>query len=108
MVKHKIRYTQSAIDDLDAIFDYIALEDQEAALKMLAKFEARVARLADMPNLGAAITSDEMEFVRAGYRYITASPYLIFYRVEASEICISRILHSRQEWLHLIFRSGTT
>ncbi len=103
MDKHRIRYTQDAIDDLDVIFDYIALEDQEAALRMLAKIDRRITQFSDQPRMGAAIGMSEPSIVRPGYRYLTVSPYLIFYRVENDEVRIGRILHSRQDWLFLLF-----
>lgn len=106
MTKHRIRYTQAAIDDLDAIFDYIAVDDQDAALKMLARFEQRISKLADAPYTGAAISSDEPMFIAAGYRYASVPPYLVFYRIVQDEVRIGRILHSRQDWMHLLFRSG--
>lgn len=106
MVKHRIRYTQAAIDDLDAIFDYIAVEDRDAAIKLLERFDKRITQLADAPYTGAAVSSDELTMVASGYRYATVLPYLIFYRVVPSEVRIGRILHSRQDWLHLLFGVG--
>lgn len=106
MAKHRIRYTQAAIDDLDAIFDYIAVNDQDAALKMLTKFEQRISKLADAPYTGAAVSSDETTFIAAGYRYASVPPYLVFYRIVQNEVRIGRILHSRQDWMHLLFQSS--
>lgn len=103
MSKYRIRYAQQAVDDMDAIFDYIMLEDQDAALKMLADFEKSISRLAVSPYIGAAIRTDEPMMIMSGYRYLVVSPYLIFYRVTDGEIRIGRILHSRQGWLQLLF-----
>ena len=103
MSEFRIRYTQQAVDDMDAIFDYIVLEDRDAALKMLSEFERRIGRLADTPYIGAAIRTDEPMMIAAGYRYLVVSPYLIFYRVYGEEVRIGRILHSRQDWLQLLF-----
>lgn len=103
MPEYRIRYAQQAVDDLDAIFDYVVLENPEAARKLLAQFEKSILRLAEAPMLGAAIQSDEAMMIAAGYRYIVVSPYLVFYRVCGNEVRIGRILHSRQNWLHLLF-----
>jgi len=108
MARHRIRYTQAAIDDLDAIFDYIAIEDQNAALKMLAKFERSIERLAEHPNIGMAVHSGASGRISAEYRYVTALPYLIFYQIKDDQVCIGRILHSRQDWLHLLFRTANS
>lgn len=103
MSKYRIRYTQQAVDDMDAIFDYIVLENRDAAHRMLAEFERSVNRLADSPYIGAAIRTDEPMMIKPGYRYLVVSPYLIFYRVTDGEVRIGRILHSRQDWLKLLF-----
>jgi toxin ParE1/3/4 len=103
MSKYRIRYAQQAVDDMDAIFDYIFLEDQDAAQKMLSDFKKSIERLAESPYIGAAIRTDEPVMITAGYRYLAVSPYLIFYRVADSEVRIGRILHSRQDWLQLLF-----
>lgn len=103
MSKHRIRYTQQAADDLDAIFDYIALDNRDVAIKMLNAFDSSIRRLADTPYLGTALPSRENMMIAHGYRYLVVSPYMIFYRVHNDEVRIARILHSRQDWLHLLF-----
>ncbi|NLG23842.1 MAG: type II toxin-antitoxin system RelE/ParE family toxin, partial [Clostridiales bacterium] len=91
------------VDDMDAIFDYVVLEDQDAAFKMLDAFEKRIGQLAQSPYIGAAIRTDEAMMIASGYRYLVVSPYLIFYRVTDGEVRIGRVLHSRQDWLQLLF-----
>ena len=103
MSDYDIRYTQDAIDDLDVIFDYIALENQTAALNMLGEIDQRISQLKQQPRLGAAVPTSDFSIVRHGYRYLVVSPYLVFYRVEEEQIRIGRILHSRQDWLFLLF-----
>jgi toxin ParE1/3/4 len=103
MADCRIRYTQDAIDDLDVIFDYIALEDQDAALRMLDEIDRRISQLAGQPRMGAAIPTNDFSILRHGYRYLVVSPYLVFYRVEDDEVRIGRILHSKQDWLFLLF-----
>lgn len=103
MDEYRIRYTQQAVDDLDAIFDYICLENPDAAKKMLQAFQTSISRLASAPYLGAAMRTDEPMMIAAGYRYAVVSPYLVFYRVVEKEVRIARILHSRQDWLSLLF-----
>ncbi|MGN0746351.1 MAG: type II toxin-antitoxin system RelE/ParE family toxin [Aristaeellaceae bacterium] len=103
MADFRIRYTQQAMDDLDAIFDYICLDNPNAARKMLQDFRTGIEKLAATPYLGAALRSDSPMMISSGYRYIVVSPYLVFYRVVDQEIRIGRILHSRQDWLSLLF-----
>ena len=103
MADFRIRYTQQAMDDLDAIFDYICLDNPDAARKMLHAFRTGIEKLASTPYLGAALRTDSPIMISSGYRYIVVSPYLVFYRVVDQEIRIGRILHSRQDWLSLLF-----
>ena len=103
MADFRIRYTQQAMDDLDAIFDYICLDNPDAARKMLQAFRTGIEKLAATPYLGAALRTDSPMMISSGYRYIVVSPYLVFYRVVDQEVRIGRILHSRQDWLPLLF-----
>ncbi len=103
MSNYRIRYTQQAIDDMDAVFDYIMTDNQNAALDMLAAFDQSISRLTHSPFIGAAIRTDEPMLIAPGYRYLVVAPYLIFYRVDENEVHIGRILHSRQDWLQLLF-----
>lgn len=103
MAEYRIRYAQQAVDDLDAIFDYICLDNPDAARKMLQSFKSGIERLASTSHLGAALRTDSPLLISAGYRYIVVSPYLVFYRVVDDEVRIGRILHSRQDWLSLLF-----
>ena len=105
MSKHKIRYTAAAVDDLDGIFSYISDDDRIAAVKMLDKIEAAILKLGDMPRLGAVLPTNELSLVESGYRMLVVEPYLIFYRIRQNEVWIGRVLHSRQDWLYLLFRA---
>lgn len=103
MSKHRIRYTQQAVDDMDAIFDYIAIANRDAAAKLLRAFDESISRLAETPYIGSALPANETAMIANGYRYLVVSPYMIFYRVSDHEVRIGRILHSRQDWMQLLF-----
>ncbi len=105
MGKHKIRYTSAAVDDLDGIFSYISEADRLAAIKMLDRIEATILKLGDMPRLGAVLPTNELSLVESGYRMLVVDPYVIFYRIRQNEVWIGRILHSRRDWLYLLFSS---
>lgn len=103
MADYRIRYAQQAIDDLDAIFDYVCLENPSAAEKLLSAFDDSISRLKTAPYIGTALRTDKPMFVAPGYRYLVVSPYLVFYRADKQNVYIGRILHSRQDWLPLLF-----
>lgn len=108
MTKLRIRYTQDAVDDLDSIFDYISEDKQTAAANMLEQIENSILQLSDNPRLGTVLPTNELSLIEPGYRRIVVKPYIIFYRIGKDELFISRILHSRQDWMNLLFENSFT
>ncbi|MDP3486671.1 MAG: type II toxin-antitoxin system RelE/ParE family toxin [Bacillota bacterium] len=106
MAKHRIRYSQDAMDDLDSIFDYISEDNRSAAAGLLKRLEESILQLADNPRIGAVLPTNELSLVEPGYRRIVVKPYLVFYRLGTDEVFIARVLHSRQDWMNLIFDGG--
>jgi toxin ParE1/3/4 len=104
-VRCKIRYTWDAVNDLDSIFDYISEDNKNAAAKMLARIEKAILSLSGNPRIGTVVSADEFSLIEPGYRKIIVKPYIIFYRIGDKEIYISRILHNRQDWIHLLFKA---
>ena len=100
---YKIVYAQQAMDDLDAIFDYVRLENPDAAQKLLSQFRTKIEKLAASPYIGAALRTDDSLLISSGYRYLVVAPYLVFYRITENQVAVARILHSRQNWLYLLF-----
>lgn len=105
MVKFRIRYTWDAVNDLDSIFDYISEDNRTAAVKTLARIEKTILNLRDNPRVGTVVSANDFSLNESRYRKIIVKPYIIFYRIGDNEIYISRVLHSRQEWIHLLFES---
>ena len=99
----RIRYTRDAVDDLDSIFDYISDDNRKAALDMLERIENAIMKLADHPRIGAVLPTDDLSLVEPGYRRIVVQPYLVFYRIGKDEVFVARVLHGRQDWMHLLF-----
>jgi toxin ParE1/3/4 len=94
-----------AVNDLDGIFDYISNDNRNAAVKVLERLEKTILSLRDNPRLGNVVSFDGFSLLEQGYRKIVVKPYIIFYRTGDTEIYISRVLHSKQDWLHLLFES---
>lgn len=105
MAKYGIRYTQEAADDLDIIFDYITEDNREAATGMLTKIENVILKLSANPRLGTALSTDDYSLVATGYRRILVTPYMVFYRIAENCIIVGRILHTRQDWMHLLWHA---
>jgi toxin ParE1/3/4 len=84
----KVRYTETALRELDEILAYIADRSATAAASVRARVEELVERLSYFPHLAQATE-------RRGVRRVPLGnyPYVIFYTVEAEEIVILRIRH---------------
>lgn len=105
-MKLRILYTQDAIDDLDSIFDYISKDKRRAAANLLEQIESSILKLADNPRMGTVLPTNDLSLVEPGYRRIVVKPYLIFYRIDNGKLYISRVLHSRQDWMNLLFEKS--
>ena len=88
----RIIWADPAIHDLDAIADYIALENAPAASRLVQRVLAAVERLQKFPRLG----SRPEELSGLPYRQLTVSPCRIFYRVERKIIYIVHVLRGEQ------------
>ena len=99
----KLRYSQEAIQDLEQIGDYIAMELQNpiAALNTVNRIQDRINRLADSPSVGAPLSA-RYETV-GNYRYLVCGSYLAFYREEGEMVFIDRILYGKRDYLKILF-----
>ncbi|MGY4878958.1 type II toxin-antitoxin system RelE/ParE family toxin [Vreelandella aquamarina] len=89
----QIKWLRRALNDLENIVDYIALDNPTAALTMLDNIEAITAGLADNPKRGRDGRMPETrELVIPGTAYISV------YRFRATRIEVIRVLHSAQQW----------
>jgi toxin ParE1/3/4 len=84
----KVRYTATALHELDEILAYIADRNTVAAASVRARIEALVEQLSNFPFLAQ---ETELEGVRRAA--LGNYPYNIFYTVDADEVVILRIRH---------------
>jgi toxin ParE1/3/4 len=87
-----IIWADSAIHDLDAIADYIAVENEGAARELVRQAVAAVERLRKFPSMG----SRPNELRGLPYRQLIVSLCRIFYRVEKKAIYIVHVLRGEQ------------
>lgn len=72
-----ITWTDPALQDLDAIADYIALDKPDAARRFVRKVFERVSLLATHPQLGPRVPE---LLPKTRYRQLVERPCRIFYR----------------------------
>jgi len=88
----RIIWAESAIQELDAIADYVALDKREAAHQLVRQVFAAIRRLQKFPLMG----SPPAELRGLAYRQLTVPPCRIFYRIEKKVVYIIHILRGEQ------------
>ena len=88
----EVVWTEPALSDLDAIADYIALENPEAAREFVQRVFRRVDQLADHPKGG----SKPSELRGWRYRQIVEPPCRVFYREESGCVYILYVMRAEQ------------
>ena len=85
-------WTEPALNDVEAIADYIALEAPEAVRRLVQRVVQHVEHLADFPESG----SQPRELLRSRYRQIVEPPRRVFYRFDGKWVYILHVM--RGEW----------
>ena len=88
----EIVWTEPALSDLDAIADYIALENPVAAQKLVRRIFNHVEQLTDHPDSG----SEPAELEGRNHRQIIEPPCRVFYRHDDSCVFILHVMRSER------------
>jgi len=88
----EIVWTEPALADLDAIADYIALENPVAASELIKRIFGHVDQLADHPDSG----SRPQELGKSRYRQVVEPPCRVFYRHDGHKVFILHVLRSER------------
>ena len=81
-----VRWSGRALRDLAEIFDYIAAENEDGALRVSDRIFEAIERLAVMPRLGR--TSDLRR-----RRELIVDQYIILYAIQRDEVLIQTVRH---------------
>lgn len=96
----EVIWTEPALSDLDAIADYIALENPDAARALVQRVFHHVDQLVDHPRSG----SKPPELRGWRYRQIVEPPCRVFYREDCNRVFILYVMRAerllRPEALH--------
>lgn len=88
----EVIWTEPALAELDAIADYIALDNPQAARQLVQRVFRHVEQLADHPKSG----SKPAELKGWRYRQIVEPPCRVFYRQERSKVFILYVMRGEQ------------
>jgi len=85
-------WTEPALQDLDAIADYIALENPTAARGLVQRVFQHVGQLAEQPESGSRLP----EMRRSRYRQIVEPPCRVIYRYDGSRVWVLHVLRGEK------------
>ena len=100
----KIKFTDTAKDDLRSIAVYIAEQAKEKsiAVKFVNELREKTKILEDFPEIGSI--PDDRVMKSMGYRYLVHKDYLIFYRYEVKEETsyILAVFNARRDYMRVM------
>ena len=88
----RLIWTEPALNDLDAIADYIALDKPDAARRYVQRIFQAVERLALFPKSG----SIPPELPHLPYRQVIVPPCRVLYRIDDQDILIIFVMRSEE------------
>lgn len=88
----RLIWTEPALQDLDAVAEYIALDDPLAASRYVQRVFDCVERLETHPQSG----KHPRELPRSPYREVVVPPSRVFYRVEGDAVHILYVIRSER------------
>jgi toxin ParE1/3/4 len=88
----EIIWTDPALNDLEAIADYIAIENPQAAARLVQRVFHHVELLVAHPESG----SRPAELEDSRYRQIVEPPCRVFYRYDGEQVLILHVMRSER------------
>lgn len=89
----EVVWTEPALSDLDAIADYIAIDNPDAARALVQRVFEHVAQLERFPASG----SRPPELTGRRHRQTVEPPCRIFYRVDRRTVLILHVMRAEQQ-----------
>ena len=89
----QVVWTEPALADLDAIADYIAVDNEEAARALIRRVFEHVEQLRRFPSSGSLPS----ELAGRRYRQIIESPCRVLYRVDRGTVFILHVMRAEQK-----------
>ena len=103
-MKNKIHYSPESRRDLDDIWDYIVseLQNRSAAERVIDCIIDAVDPLKNFAEMGAPLSS--IAEIGTDYRFLVSGNYMVFYRVQGSDVYIDRVLYGRSDYMSVLFK----
>lgn len=88
----RLIWTEPALEDLGQIADYIALDDPNAAKRLVKRVFKKAELLQEFPEM-CPVPHDLPD---SRYRHLVVKPLRIFYRVQDDEVIIVYVMRSER------------
>ncbi len=88
----RLVWADPALEDLEEIAEYIALDNEDAAKRLVARVFAAIERLTELPDSGRR----PPELGRSRYRELIVGPCRIFYRHTDERVYILHVMRSER------------
>ena len=89
----QIIWTEPALEDLNEIAEYIALDKPNAAKWLVAEVFSKIKRLENFPESGRKLP----ELKETRYREVIIPPCRVFYRIEEEKVFILYVMRSERK-----------
>ena len=88
---------------MDDIWDYIVseLQNRSAAELVINRIIDAVDPLKNFAEMGTPLSS--IADVGTDYRFLVSGNYMVFYRVQGSDVYIDRVLYGRSNYMSILF-----
>lgn len=93
--EHAVLWTKIAEEDLEAIIDYIARDNIDAALDVFAKLRSAVAALASLPQRGRVVPELQAQGI-LGYHELVIGVWRVIYRIGEQQVHVLAVFDSRR------------
>jgi toxin ParE1/3/4 len=92
----RVTWSPRAVDDLQRIYDYIALDSRRAARAQVSRIRASVRRLASFPESGRSVP----DLHGTSFREVIVAPYRIvyIYRHEQNRVRVLAVVHGSRDF----------
>ena len=103
-MKNRIHYSPESRHDLDDIWDYIVseLQNRSAAEHVINRIMDTVDHLKNFAEMGTPLSS--IADVGTNHRFLVSGSYMVFYRVQGSNVYVDRILYGRSDYMSVLFK----
>lgn len=88
----KLEWSPDALDDLDTIYEIIALDDEDTAMRFISQLQEKARNLLDSPRIGVIIEELDNE----SFREFHYKGYTIIYEIQRNAIRIHEVYNQRR------------